>query len=151
MTHKVFPVTKQLQRKLGSRFLQTRLFDNFTEDGVIDDESNYLTSEGIFLGLVRRNLLRKKVEDGDLRKKVEDGDLSVGQHDKFIKAAIAFYRESSRYVLLKMNVDSSFWEIAQWIDFNSHQNAKWTHVEYFVEKYKGILQYDDYEMHKLFE
>ena len=142
MAHKVFPVTKQLQRKLGSRFRQTRLFDNFTEDDVIDDESNYLTSEDIFLGLVRRNLLRKKVEDGDL---------SVGQHDKFIKAAIAFYRESLRYALLKMNVDSSFWEIAQWTDFNSHQNAKWTHVEYFAEKYKGILQYDDYEMHKLFE
>ena len=38
--------------------------------------------------------------------------LSVGQHDKFIKAAIAFYRESLRYALLKMNVDSSFWEMA---------------------------------------
>ena len=50
-----------------------------------------------------------------------------------------------------MNVDSSFWERTQWIDFDSHQNAKWSHVEYFVEKYKGILQYDDYEMDKLFE
>ena len=45
-----------------------------------------------------------------------------------------------------MNVDSSFWESAQWIDFESGQNVKWSHVEYFVEKYKGILQYDDYEI-----
>ena len=36
MAHKVFAVTKQLQRKLGSRFLQTRLLDNLTED-VTDD------------------------------------------------------------------------------------------------------------------
>ena len=50
-----------------------------------------------------------------------------------------------------MNVDSSFWEMAQWIDFDSRQNAKWSHVQYFVEKYKGVLQYDDYEMDKLFE
>ena len=136
MTHKVFAVTKQLQRKLGSRFLQTRLVDNLRED-VIDDENNYLPSEDIFLGLVTRNLLRKKVEDGDL---------SVGQHDKFNKATIAFYREHLRHTLLKMNVDSSFWESAQWIDFESGQNVKWSHVEYFVEKYKGILQYDDYEI-----
>ena len=141
MAHNVFAVIKQLQRKLRSRFLQTRLLDNLTED-VIDDENNYLPSEDIFLGLVTRNLWRKKVEDGDL---------ALGQHDKFIKAAIAFYRESLRYTLLKMNVDSSFWEMAQWIDFDSHQNAKWYHVEYFVEKYKVILQYDDYEMDKLFE
>ena len=128
-------MTKQLQRKLGSLFLQTRLLDNLRD--VIDDENNYLPSEDIFLGLVTRNLLRKKVEDGDL---------SVGQHDKFNKATIAFYRERLRYTLLKMNVDSSFWESAQWIDFESGQNVKWSHVEYFVEKYKGILQYDDYEI-----
>ena len=110
------------------------MLDNLTED-VIDDENNYLPSEDIFLGLVTHKLLRKKVE----------------QHDKFIKAVIVFYRESLRYTLLKMNVDSSFWEMAQWIDFDSRQNAKWPHAEYFVEKYKGILQYDDYEIDKLFE
>ena len=126
-------MTKQLQRKLGSCFLQTRLLHNVTED-VIDDENNYLLSEDIFFGLVTHNLLRKKVEDGDL---------SVGQHDKFIKATIAFLRESLWYTLLKMNVDSSFWESAQWIDFDSCQNAKWSHIEYFLEKYKVILQYDD--------
>ena len=60
-------------------------------------KNNYLPSEDIFLGLVTRNLLRKKVEDGDL---------SVGQHDKFIKATITFYRESLRYTLLKMNFGS---------------------------------------------
>ena len=92
MAHKVFAVIKQLQRNLGSRFLQTHLLDNLTED-VIDDENNYLLSEDIFLGLVTRNLLRKKVEDGDL---------SVGQHDKFIKATIAFYRESLWYTLLNI-------------------------------------------------
>ena len=60
------------------------MLENLTED-VIVDEKSYLSSEDIFLGLVTRNLLRKKVEDGDL---------SEGQHDKFIEAAIAFYREA---------------------------------------------------------
>ena len=50
-----------------------------------------------------------------------------------------------------MDVDSSFWEMAQWTDFQSRQDANWSHVEYFVEKYKQILQYDDYKMEKLFE
>ena len=101
MAHKVFAVTKPLQRKLT--------------ENVIDDENSYLPSEDIFLGLVTCNLLQKKVEDDDL---------SVGQHDKFIKATIAFYRESLGYTVLKMNVDSIFWESAQWIDFDSRQNAK---------------------------
>ena len=41
--------------------------------------------------------------------------------------------------------------MAKWIDFQPRQDAKWSHVEYFVEKYKRILQYDDYKMEKLFE
>ena len=141
MAHNVFAAAKQLQRNLGSCFLQTNLLDNLTEDAD-DDENNYLPSEDIFLGLVTCNLLRKKAEDGDL---------SVGQHDKFIKATIAFYREILQYTLLKMNVGSSFCKSTQWIDFDSRQNAKWSRVEYIVEKYKGILQHDDYEMDKLFE
>ena len=86
MVHKVFAMTKYLQRKLGSRFLKTHLLDNLTEN-VINDENNYLPSEDVFLGLVTRNLLRKKVEDGDL---------SVVQWDKFFEAVIAIYRESTR-------------------------------------------------------
>ena len=65
MVQKVFAMTKYLQRKLGSCFLKTHLLDNLTED-VTNDENNYLPSEDVFLGLVTRNLLRKKVEDGDL-------------------------------------------------------------------------------------
>ena len=65
MVQKVFAMTKYLQSKLGSRFLKTHLLDNLTED-VTNDENNYLPSEDVFLGLATRNLLRKKVEDGDL-------------------------------------------------------------------------------------
>ena len=41
--------------------------------------------------------------------------------------------------------------MAKWIDFQPRQDAEWFHVEYFVEKYKRLLQYGDYEMQKLFE
>ena len=41
--------------------------------------------------------------------------------------------------------------MAQSIDFQSCQNLKWSHVEYFVEKCEEILQYNDYEMENLFE
>ena len=41
--------------------------------------------------------------------------------------------------------------MAKWIDFQPRQDAEWSHVEYFVEKYKRLLQYGDYEMQKLFE
>ena len=61
MVHKVFSMAKHLQSKLGSRFLKTHLLENLTED-VIDDENSYLPSEDIFLGLVTRNLLQKKLK-----------------------------------------------------------------------------------------
>ena len=107
MAHKVFAATKQLQRNLGSCFLQINLLDNLTED-VDDDENNYLPSEDIFLGLVTCNLLRKKAEDGDL---------SVGQHDKFIKATIAFYRESLWYTLLKIMLTPVSGTAMDWFQF----------------------------------
>ena len=36
------------------------------------------------------------------------------ERNKFIEAAVAFYRENLRYKQLKMDVDYSFWEMAQW-------------------------------------
>ena len=50
MVHKVFAMTKYLQRKLGSRFLNSHLLDNLMED-VTDSANDYLPSEDIFHGL----------------------------------------------------------------------------------------------------
>ena len=99
MVHKNFAMTIHLQRKLGSRFRKTDLLDNLTED-VVHDENSYLPSADILLGLVTRNLLRKKVEDGDP---------SEGQRDKIIKAGVAFYRKSLQYTLPKIDTHFSSW------------------------------------------
>ena len=140
MVYKAFAMGKNIRKKLGNRFFETHLLDNLTDD-VVNSEKNYLSWKDIFLALVTRNLLWKKVEDDDL---------SEGQRDKFIED-VAFCRQRLRYTLFKTDVDSSFWEMKQWIDFQFHQDGKWSHVEYFVEKYDGIPQYDDNEMENLFE
>ena len=118
--------------------MKSDLLDN----SVIDNENNYLPLDDIYIGFSTRNLLNKKVNDSEV---------SLATRNKFLNAVISFYRISLRYTLLKMNVDSTFWEMAQWIDFGSRHDAKWSHVEYFVQKYEGILQYDTQEMDKLYE
>ena len=67
MVYKAFAIGKNIRKKLGNRFFETHLLDNLTDD-VVNSEKNYLSWKDIFLALVTRNLLWKKVEDDDLQK-----------------------------------------------------------------------------------
>lgn len=88
--------------------------DKLRED-TIDDNNNYLRYERIFLGFMAKRLLQQKFNEGDI---------TLTQRDKFITAAIAFYKESLRYVLTKMNVENTFCDMAKWIDFSKTKKYK---------------------------
>ena len=67
------------------------------------------------------------------------------------EAAIAFYRESLRYVLDKIDMFCSFWRQAVQIDFFNKGSAKQSHVEYFLNTFNNILPNDDEKFDRLFE
>lgn len=88
--------------------------DKLRED-TTDDNNNCLRYERIFLGFMAKKLLQQKFNEGDI---------TLTQRDKFITAAIAFYKESLRYVLTKMNVENTFCDMAKWIDFSKTKKYK---------------------------
>ena len=104
-------------------YLKKSVLDILTED-TIDDDDNY------FFGFVTRKLLQKKFIEGEI---------TLDQRDFFINAIIAFYKKRLRYLLTKMNVE------------NNTKPTKGSNIEYFVSWYSGILQFDDYEIEKVYE
>ena len=141
LAHKVFGATKSLIKKIGIRFLKPELVDDITDEA-LDDETKYVHQADIFLGFSTKNLLKKKFNDGDIPQM---------QYDKFMNAVVAFFRESLRYILLKMDMTETFWQHAKWIDFFDRQNARWSDVEYFTNRFTAVLQFDDQEIERLFE
>lgn len=144
LAHKVFPVTKALIRKIASRFLASECYegDNIVSEETIDDANNYLPLDEVFIGFSTRQKIRKLFNEGDIDK---------NEYNVIPKAAIAFYRESLRYVITKMDMSHSFWQRAVWVDFFNRKNALWSDVEYFIDQYSDILNFDDQQVDLLFE
>ena len=124
LAHKVFSMTKELIRKIAPRFLQTSCYHG--ED--ITDED------------IQR-----------LNKLFKEGDTDQTQYNTVPEAKIAFYRESLRYVLDKMDMSCYFWGQAVWTDFFNKDSANWSHVEYFLNTFINVLPNDDEKMDRLYE
>ena len=118
-------MTKELIRKIASRFLKTSCYhgEDIIDEGIIDDADNYLPFDEVCIGFSTRQKLNKLFKERDI---------DQTQYNTVPEAAIAFYRESLRYVLDRMDMSCSFWRQAVWIDFFSKDSAKWSHVEYFI-------------------
>ena len=41
--------------------------------------------------------------------------------------------------------------MAKWIDFGNREDVNWSVIEYFIFRYSGILQFDDYEIEKVYD
>ena len=109
---------------------------------MIDDADNCLQLDEFFIGFSTRQKLNKFFKEGDINQK---------QYNTAPEAAIAFYRESLRYVLDKMDMPCSFWQQAVWIDFFNKGSSKWSHVEYFLNTFSNVLPNDDEKSDHLYE
>ena len=68
-----------------------------------------------------------------------------------MEEARAFFKESLRYVIKKMDMTDTFRNHAVWVEFISRKTAKWTDTEYFISRFEGILQFDNQEIGMLCE
>ena len=89
---RVYPKTKELIRIIVSRFFKTSYHD----------ADNYLPLDEVFICFSTRQKLR---------------DIDEKHYNTVSEPAAAFYRESLRYVLDRMNMSCSFWRQAVLIDF----------------------------------
>ena len=99
----MFGTTKSLIKKIAIRFLKPQLVDNIT-DKAPDDEKNYVRQANVFIGFLTKNLLNKKFNDGDI---------SQMHYEKFMNALVAFFRESLRYILLKIDMAETISQLAE--------------------------------------
>ena len=88
--HKVYPMTKELHRKIAIKFMKPDAFqvNDITFD-LIDVSKNYLPLEEIFASFTTKNLLKKLFHDGEIDKL---------QYNNVSEAARVFYKESLRNV-----------------------------------------------------
>ena len=59
LAHKVCPMTEELIRKVGMRFLKPHLLSQSIDEDVIDNPDNYLPIESIHIGLASKSTLNK--------------------------------------------------------------------------------------------
>ena len=142
----VASVTEELTKKIGMRFLKSDFaYESSLDVSEIEDEKNWLPLDETFVGFIVTRLINRLLEDGT----ITDHDVNV-----FLEAVRSFYLESLKYVLKKMNMnspDNEFWRHASWIDFFNRNDAKWSHLEFFLTKYKNMLNFKDHEEDLIFE
>ena len=145
LAHKIFPLAKSLIRKIANRFIKPDILQQTeAEDilSIVDDDSSCLPLSDIFLGLVTKYLLNKLLNEGDI---------SEDQWKLCMNGAIAFLRQSLKYVIQHMDMRGTVWEHATWIDFSERTSARWSDVEYFCEKFNDILNFDEHTYELLHE
>ena len=107
----------------------------------LQDSTCYLTLEKVFCGFSIKMFMDKTLREVDI---------TQVQYDTCLRGAQAFYKGSLEYVL-KMDVSDSLWAHACWIDIFNRENASWSDVEYFVNNFSSILQFDDHDINLLYE
>ena len=109
---------------------------------MLEYENNYLPLNEVFVGFNTKQMLKKLFNDGST---------DQNEYGKVLNAAVAFYKESMRYLLTKMDMSCSFWQHVTWIDFFCRNKANWYDIEYFLLNFSNILQFDDQEKERLYE
>ena len=83
---------------------------------MLEYENNYLPLNEVFVGFNTKQMLKKLFNDGST---------DQNEYCKVLNAAVAFYKESMRYLLTKMDMSCSFWQHVTWIDFFCRNKANW--------------------------
>ena len=104
--------------------------------------TTYLPLEKVFCGFSTKSLLDRMLGEGDI---------AQTQYNTCLRGAQPFFKESLEYVLTKMDMSESLWSHACWVDFFYRENSSWSDVEYFVNSFSSILQFDKQEMNLLYE
>ena len=102
--------------------------------------STYLLLVKVYCGFSTKSLLDRMLGEGDI---------AQTQYNTCLRGAQPFFKESLEYVLTKMDMSESFWSHACWVDFFYRENSSWSDVEYFVNSFSSILQFDKQEMNLL--
>ena len=69
-----------------------------------------------------------------LRKLLEEGTISSAQVTKFYQSVRAFYIQAMMYALDNLPLKDDLLKNANFVNFKSQENTRFSQVEYFVER-----------------
>ena len=104
--------------------------------------TTYLPLEKVFYDFSTKSLLDRMLGEGDI---------AQTQYNTCLRETQPFFKESLEYVLTNMDMSESLWSHACWVDFFYRGNSSWSDIEYFVDSFSSILQFDKQEMNLLYE
>ena len=108
----------------------------------LNDSTSYLPLEKVFCSFSTKQLMDKMLREGDI---------TQTQYNTCLRGAQAFYKESLEYVFTKMDMSVSLWSHACRVDFFNKENSSWSDVQYFVNSFSSILQFDKQKINLLYE
>ena len=133
---------QNLLKKLLSKFIKPAIIQSNKEslwEIAFTDPDNQLDSSKLFIGLVTRSLIRKKLEEGD----ITDRDVM-----KFYSSVIA---SAVAYVFKWFPLHETLIKDSQFVDFSKKEECDFSMVCTFIERYPKLLSFTGKELDKVCE
>lgn len=134
-----------LLEKLLSKFIKPAVIQRHKEklsEVAFNDPENQLDASKLFIGLVSRS---------EIRKKLEGGDITAHDVKKFYSSVIAFYASAVTHVLIWFPLDDAVVKDSEFVDFNKKEECDFSMVCTFIERYPKLLNVKDRELDKVCE
>ena len=134
-----------LLKKLLSKFIKASVIQMHGEelgDVPFENSENHLDISKVFVGLVTRSKLNKKLNEGD----VTDRDVK-----KFYTSVFAFYTTAVSYVLKWFPLHEDVTRDSQFVDFTNKEKCDFSMVCTFVDKYSKLLKFSARELDQVSE
>ena len=129
-------------KKLLSKFIKSQSQRESLCEFSLTDPENQLDSSKLFIGLVTRSLIHKKLEEGDN---------SNSDVINFYSSVIAFYASAVSYVFKWFPLNESLIKDSQFVDFNKKEECDFSMVCTFIERYPKLFPFTDMELDKVCE
>ena len=144
----IYLVVRDFLRKLLSKFVSLRAFKNDYGECIevtevdYNNSANHLPSSQITIGIITKQTLNKRIEDGDI---------SNNSKVKFLEGVKAFYLDCANQALKKLPFHDPALNNSQFLNFDNKEECTFDYVVFFCEHYSEILSFTPLQMDKLQE
>ena len=134
-----------LLKKLLLKFIKPAVIQSHKDklnELAVNDPENQLDTSKLFVGLVTKSEICKKLE----------GDITDRDVKKFYSSVIAFYASAVTYVLKWFPLHDAVIKDSRFVDFNKKEECDFSMVcTSFIERYPKLLKFKDRELDKVCE
>lgn len=134
----------RLLRKLLSKFVSPTVVRDATDltEVCYADQANQLDDSKLFVGLLTRSKLQKKLDEGDI---------SPQQMKNFYASVRAFYCKTVEYIIKWFPLKEPVVRDSQFVDFFTKEQCDFSMVTNYVQRYPALLNFKDEDLDKLNE